>query len=139
MNRQPTIQLDYTPTNPMTKPPSGWLVLKWPRLAGFEVATDTSMVTRKLTLTQFESGEVITGIANTMTREVTVTMPTGEILKGKFSEQSDFSTSTNGKAYALLKSSKSKLMLELTVSFNEFGHGFGDAHTNDGKNYKVQF
>ena len=26
----------------MTKPPSGWLVLKWPRLAGYEVATDSS-------------------------------------------------------------------------------------------------
>ena len=24
----------------MTNPPSGWLVLKWPLVAGFEVATD---------------------------------------------------------------------------------------------------
>jgi hypothetical protein len=52
-------------------------------------------VSRKLTLTHFESGEVLTGSANLITREVTVTMPNGEILKGKFSEQTDFSTSTS--------------------------------------------
>ena len=43
-------------------------------------------------------------------------------------------------AYALLKSEPSNLMMELIVSYSEWsGHGFGEARTNDGRRYKVQF
>ena len=46
----------------------------------------------------------------------------------------------NSKAYAILSSQKSSLMMELLVSYSEWnGHGFGEAKTNDGKIYKVQF
>jgi hypothetical protein len=77
-------------------------------------------------------------MANTVTRDVTVTMPNGEILAGKFTEQEN-STSRSGKAYALLKSATSNLLLEITVSYNEYGNGFGEARANNGKNYKIEF
>lgn len=95
-------------------------------------------INTKLTLTHFESGEVITGMANTITGEVSVTMPSGEILAGKFTDVKNSLTDT-GEAYAVLKSSKSKLILELRVTYDKYGSGFGEAHSNDGKNYKVQF
>lgn len=45
-----------------------------------------------------------------------------------------------GKAYALLKSETSNLMMELLVDYNAWdGSGFGEARTNDGRRYKVQF
>ncbi|WP_373035110.1 hypothetical protein [Sulfurimonas sp.] len=43
-------------------------------------------------------------------------------------------------AYALLRSNVSKLMMEVIVQYSEWnGHGFGEARTNDGKRFKVQF
>lgn len=43
-------------------------------------------------------------------------------------------------AYALLKSNTSKLMMEMIVQYSDFtGHGYGEARTNDGRQYKVQF
>ena len=43
-------------------------------------------------------------------------------------------------AYALLRSNISKLMMEVIVQYSEWnGHGFGEARTNDGRRFKVQF
>lgn len=43
-------------------------------------------------------------------------------------------------AYALLRSNTSKLMMEIIVQYSEWnGHGFGEARTNDGRRFKVQF
>ena len=43
-------------------------------------------------------------------------------------------------AYALLRSNRSKLMMEMVVQYSDFnGHGYGEARTNDGRRYKVQF
>ncbi|MEN9403249.1 MAG: hypothetical protein RL091_1952, partial [Verrucomicrobiota bacterium] len=89
-------------------------------------------------LSNFRGPLQIFGMANTVTRDVTVTMPNGEILAGKFTEQEN-STSRSGKAYALLKSATSNLLLEITVSYNEYGNGFGEARANNGKNYKIEF
>lgn len=43
-------------------------------------------------------------------------------------------------AYALLHSDKSKLMMEIIVQYSELtGSGYGEARTNDGRHFKVQF
>ena len=43
-------------------------------------------------------------------------------------------------AYALLRSKTSKLMMEIVVQYSDWtGHGYGEARTNDGRRYKVQF
>jgi hypothetical protein len=43
-------------------------------------------------------------------------------------------------AYALLSSKTSKLMMEIIVQYSEWnGQGFGEARTNDGRRFKVQF
>lgn len=55
---------------------------------------------------------------------------------------SSYGMTTGGvsRAYALLRSEASNLMMELIVSYSEWsGHGFGEARTNDGRRYKVQF
>jgi hypothetical protein len=47
-----------------------------------------------------------------------------------------------GKAYALLTSTKpdSKLVIEIIAIYNVLdGHGYGEARTNDGRQYKLQF
>ncbi len=44
------------------------------------------------------------------------------------------------KAYAILKSTSTDLMMELIVEYSEWtGHGAGEAITNDGQRFKVQF
>lgn len=125
----------------------------------------------KITLTDFEKGEVVEGYYTDYVKTVEVKMPNGEILKGKYSNVTNssfsfgnsFTTGTAiagtttafgsastfgnsysvggaGKAYALLKSENSKLMMELLVDYNVWdGSGFGEARTNDGRRFKVQF
>lgn len=119
--------------------------------------------THTMTFTNFESGEVLHGQFSEIDRSVTVTMPNGEVLSGKYSALSNamvtfgntfafsggatanaFGTGItaggSSKAYALLASQKSKLLMELIVSYSEWDlHGFGEARTNDGRVYKVQF
>ncbi|HDI51989.1 MAG TPA: hypothetical protein ENF45_05105 [Bacteroidetes bacterium] len=114
-------------------------------------------------ITHFQTGQVLQGEYNEINRMVTVVMPDGEILKGKYSAVSSasfmFDTATSysgvatatgfgygissggqGKAYALLKSETSSLMMEMIVTYSDWtGHGFGEARTNDGRTYKVQF
>lgn len=117
----------------------------------------------KITFTNFQSGEILNGEYNTADNSIKVIMPNGEILNGKYTAVSNsamafgnsfssvggtpvtgFGTGIavggNSKAYAILSSQKSPLMMELLVSYSEWdGHGFGEARTNDGRNYKVQF
>jgi hypothetical protein len=51
-----------------------------------------------------------------------------------------YSVGGAGKAYALLKSETSSLMMEVLVNYDAWsGNGFGEARTNDGRKYKVQF
>jgi hypothetical protein len=47
-----------------------------------------------------------------------------------------------GKAYGVLSSTKpgSRLMMELIATYGVLdGHGFGEARTNDGRQYRLQF
>jgi hypothetical protein len=95
--------------------------------------TSCSTVTaKKITLTQFESGEVIVGNVNSLTRDIAIAMPNGEVLQGKFTLQK------SGDAYALLKSTSSNLMLEIRATVSG-SSGFGEAQSNGGTKYRVQF
>ena len=117
----------------------------------------------KITFTNFQSGEILNGEYNTVDKSIKVAMPNGEILIGKYSAVSgssmiignSFATSGgatatgfgtglavggNARAYAILSSQISSLMMEVLVSYSEWtGNGFGEAKTNDGRIYKVQF
>ena len=146
-------------------------------LAGSALLFTGCTMTREATFANFETGEVLTGVfkdspATDGTCEIT--MPDGEVLKGKYSGVrehdtlsfgSAFATATatgpagtafgsasafgssrsvggKGRAYALLTSTKpgSKLMMEVIAVYSVLGgHGWGEARTNDGRAYKVQF
>lgn len=119
--------------------------------------------THAIQFTHFETGESLVGEYNELNKTVTVVMPNGEVLSGKYSAMTNASFSFVGanaytgttyasgtgygmsvggtsKAYALLKSSSSKLMMEIIVDYSEWsGSGYGEARTNDNRNYKVQF
>mgnify|MGYP000564597831 CR=1 FL=1 len=97
------------------------------------ISSCATITARKITLTQFETGEVLRGTVNTLSGVVTITMPDGDVLQGKAQTQE-----SRGIAYALLKSSTSKLMMELNVTLGDVS-GFGEAQTNTGKRYRVQF
>lgn len=112
-----------------------------------------------VTLTNFNTGETLNGEFNTGTREITVTLRNGELLSGKYSAASNSSvtfgtvfagsggfaggTAINSggasQAYAILKSQSSSLMMEVIVTYGTNNNGFGEARTNDGRVYKVQF
>ena len=105
--------------------------------------------TRNFSLVEFENGEMLQGTFNSSTQEAIVVMLDGQILKGKYTRVKNatftfaksfyaYSTSMSGNAYALLKSESSKLMMEIIVIYQKH-HGFGEARTNDGRIYKVQF
>lgn len=125
----------------------------------------------KMTYVDFQNGNVLEGHYVDYVKDIEVTMPNGEVLKGKFSNISNNSfsfgnsfssgTATNGtttvfgnansfgtgysvggagKAYALLKSETTNLMMEVVVNYDSWSRsGFGEARTNDGRKYKVQF
>jgi len=111
-----------------------------------------------LTLTNFATGETLNGEFNAGTRDIYVTLKSGEVLSGKYSAASNASVSfgtvfagggaatgtaiTSGgasQAYAILKSPSSSLMMEVIVTYGTNNNGFGEARTNDGRVYKVQF
>ena len=61
-------------------------------------------------------------------------MPDGEVLFGKYSAISN-TTPVFQTGFGV-----STLMMEIIVSYSEWtGHGYGEATTNDGRKYKVQF
>jgi hypothetical protein len=134
-------------------------------------------ITRHGTMVNFESGETLkVKFTDSMATDgsVEVTMPDGEILKGRYSGirgtdeisfgsafanasvtgpgGTAFGTASGfgsqrtvggeGKAYALLTSAKpgSKLMMEIVAIYGVLdGHGYGEARTNDGRSFKIQF
>jgi len=51
-----------------------------------------------------------------------------------------FTSGGASNAYALLRSNTSNLLMEMVVQYSDMtGHGYGEARTNDGRKYKVQF
>lgn len=119
--------------------------------------------THRLNLVDFENGTTLVGSYNELNKDVIVTMPDGEVLKGKYTAiqnigmgfGSAFATGTGGSAfgtgqsvsmgasapaYTLLSSTQSKLMMEIKVIYSQWsGKGFGEAITNDGRKFKVTF
>ena len=122
--------------------------------------------TRQLILVDFQTGQTLDGELNESGRSISVTMPDGEVLFGKYSAISNsppvyetgvgvaagshrgavFGTGITiggrgeSKGYGLLRSNRSNLMMEIAVSYSEWtGDGYGEATTNDGRKYKVQF
>ena len=120
-------------------------------------------------LVQFETGQVLHGSYNTWTKRVTVTMPDGDDLTGKYKyfanavtgfgfgsafgvgpggsraaglgSVATVSESSVANAYALLTSSTSPLVMEIVcvVDAHTGSGGMGTARTNDGRVFRVVF
>ena len=119
--------------------------------------------THRIQFTHFKSGETLNGTYSELNKILTVVMKNGETLSGKYTLMPNASFSFGSasvysgasyanaysrgitvggtsKAYALLRSNSSKLMMEVIVVYSEWdGHGYGEARTNRGRKYKVQF
>ncbi|MDR3177775.1 MAG: hypothetical protein LBT96_02205 [Campylobacteraceae bacterium] len=116
----------------------------------------------------FNSEEILKSVFDEKTESVSVTMPNGEILSGKYSsldsEEAVSFSNTFGYSsgyrrsgsfggigiglnfgyestkYALLTSQTSPLKMEILVTVRSWSkNGFGEAKTNDGRVYKIQF
>lgn len=115
--------------------------------------------TKNVVLTDMLTGETLQGTA-TSSRDLEITMPDGEVLKGTYTvirgeavsfgsvagySPTGFSTmngtafmvSNNGQVYAVLRGDKGTIM-EVQAVFSG-SHGFGTAVTNRKKEYRVQF
>jgi hypothetical protein len=117
-----------------------------------------------LKLIHLDSGNTLEGRYDTVYNEITVTMPNGEILTGKYRpakenpfpspeeyEQTDpppksgfgsgIPHGIRADVYALLKSEKTDLMMEVFLGYDSFkgGDGFGFARTNDKRSYKITY
>jgi len=117
-----------------------------------------------LKLKNLDSGRSLKGLYDTVYSEVTVTMPGGDILKGKYRSitENSFPSPKDYKqpdpppksgfgsgvphgiradVYALLKSKKTDLMMEVFLGYDSFkgGDGFGFARTNDKRSYKIKY
>jgi hypothetical protein len=113
---------------------------------------------REVKLVDFNDGTTIIGEYNKATKTVTITLPSGEVLKGEYvaltnatigygslfygaNVGSMLSVGTGGSSngYALLTGDKGTVM-EIIFSYSEWtGHGFGTARTNKGTEYRVMF
>jgi hypothetical protein len=118
----------------------------------------------------FNSEEILKSVFDEKNQTVTVTMPNGEVLSGKYSsldsEEPVYFSNAFGyssgsryrgggsfgsigiglnfgyesKKYALLTSQTSSLKMEIFVTVRNWSkNGFGEAKTNDGRVYKIQF
>ncbi|MBA4369489.1 MAG: hypothetical protein C0403_17825 [Desulfobacterium sp.] len=117
-----------------------------------------------LKLISLDSGNTLEGRYDSVYTEITVTMPNGEILTGKYRSAKDtpFPSSEDyeqtdpppksgfgsgiphgirADVYALLKSEKTDLMMEVFLGYDSFkgGDGFGFARTNDKRSYKIKY
>lgn len=122
----------------------------------------------QISLVDFNSDEILTGIFDERDDSVIVTMPNGEVLKGNYSSISNDNAITFGNSfgyssgryrsggfggiglgfnfgadstkYALLTSEISELKMEIIMTIRSWSKdGFGEAKTNDGRVYKIQF
>jgi len=117
-----------------------------------------------LKLRNLESGRTLKGRYDTVYKEITVSMPNGDQLTGKYrpatenpvpSEKefkmpdpppkSGFGSGVphgiRADVYALLKSEKTDLMMEVFLGYDSFrgGDGYGFARTNDKQSYKITY
>lgn len=117
-------------------------------------------------LIRFSDGLTIEGAANLVSKTLTLTMPDGEVMEGRYAAVSDatfstgfatgtftagravgtatstaygFSAGGHGNGYALLKGNRGRVM-ECVFQFNPMNnHGFGEARTNKGEAFKMIF
>ncbi len=118
---------------------------------------------KDMQLVEFKSGAKAEGFWDSGKREIRVYLEDGEILSGKFTKMSharfrvttgvsfggrhtragvypSVSIDGQGNIYALLEDQKSHLVMEVVADYNWlWGHGHGEARTNDGRIYKVIF
>lgn len=129
-------------------------------LIGFFMTACTS----HLKLQNLDSGRTLKGRYDTVYKEITVVMPDGDILTGKYRPVTDnpypsekefklpdpppksgFGSGVphgiRADVYALLRSKKTDLMMEVFLGYDSFkgGDGYGFARTNDKRSYKVTY
>ena len=117
-----------------------------------------------ISLVGFNSEEILRGVFDESNSTVTVVMPNGEVLIGGYSSldgdepvniSNTFGYSSGGAfggvglglnfgyesvKYALLTSQASTLKMEIFLTIRSWSkNGFGEAKTNDGRVYKIQF
>lgn len=105
-----------------------------------------------------QDGKLLVGEYNKISKVVNLTLPSGEVLTGEYVALTNASigfgslfyganvgsTMTVGaggtsNAYAILTGDKGTVM-EIIVNYSEWtGHGFGQAKTNKGDEYRVMF
>jgi hypothetical protein len=105
-----------------------------------------------------QDGKVLVGEYNKSSKTITVTLPSGEVLTGEYVALTNASigfgsmfyganvgsmmtvgAGGTSNAYALLTGDKGTVM-EIIASYSEWtGHGFGQAKTNKGEEYRVMF
>jgi small nuclear ribonucleoprotein (snRNP)-like protein len=121
-------------------------------------------------LVGFNSEEILKSVFDETTETVTVIMPDGEVLNGKYNsldnEEAVYFSNAFGYSsgsryyrggsfgsvgiglnfgykstkYALLTSQTSPLKMEILITIKSWSkNGFGEAKTNNGKIYKIQF
>lgn len=113
--------------------------------------------THRLKLTELDTGKTLKGVYDTTHKTITVTMPDGDVLQGKYSpaSKSPYPDEKNvpktgfgsgvpkgikADDYALLQSEKTKLLMEVFLYFDSFSEkGYGFARTNDGRRFKISY
>lgn len=119
-------------------------------------------------MVDFNSNETLMGVFDERDNSVFVTMPDGEVLSGGYSSISNdgavsfsnsfgfssgryynggfggvgvgFNLNAESTKYALVTSKTSELKMEILMSIRSWTKdGFGEAKTNDGRVYKIQF
>lgn len=113
---------------------------------------------RQVKLVDFNDGTTITGEYNTASKAVSITLPSGEVVRGEYvtltsatigfgslfygaNIGSMFAMGVGGSSngYAILTGDKGTVM-EVIFSYSEWtGRGFGVAKTNKGAEYRVMF
>lgn len=112
----------------------------------------------QLQLIDTNKGTILIGEFNTATKDVEVKLPSGEVLRGKYSAIANNTVAFGGTfvrgvyipstaviangggqpGYAFLTGNKGTTM-EVNFVYGRDAHGFGEAKTNGGMIYKVMF
>jgi len=116
--------------------------------------------THRLKITELDTGKTLQGVYDVTHKTITVTMPDGEVLEGKYRPAgknpypgvrtpenapktgfgSGVPSGIKADDYAVLQSDKTELMMEVFLYFDSFSEkGYGFARTNDGRRYKISY
>lgn len=117
-----------------------------------------------LKLTNLDSGRTLKGRYDMLYHEISVVMPGGDVLTGKYRPANEnpypsdkaarkpeaiprsgfgsgIPNGLHADVYALLKSEKTDLIMEVFLGYDDFrgGDGFGFGRTNDQRTYKITY